>query len=72
MRLFQRPVGLLEHLGAFALLLSDIGVGRVVIGSAAVTNPKLVEELLKTYTPSQIVVGIDAENGIPKIKNLKN
>ena len=46
----------------------DIGVGRVVIGSAAVTNPKLVEELLKTYTPSQIVVGIDAENGIPKIK----
>ncbi|MGB7512261.1 MAG: 1-(5-phosphoribosyl)-5-[(5-phosphoribosylamino)methylideneamino]imidazole-4-carboxamide isomerase [Pelodictyon phaeoclathratiforme] len=46
----------------------DIGVGRVVIGSAAVTNPKLVEELLHTYTSSQIVVGIDAENGIPKIK----
>jgi phosphoribosylformimino-5-aminoimidazole carboxamide ribotide isomerase len=46
----------------------DIGVSRVVIGSAAVTNPKLVEELLKTYTSSQIVVGIDAENGIPKIK----
>jgi phosphoribosylformimino-5-aminoimidazole carboxamide ribotide isomerase len=46
----------------------DIGVGRVVIGSAAVTNPRLVEELLKSYTASQIVVGIDAENGIPKIK----
>ena len=46
----------------------DIGVGRVVIGSAAVTNPKLIEELLKTYRPSQIVVGIDAENGVPKIK----
>ena len=46
----------------------DIGVSRVVIGSAAVTNPKLVEELLKTYSASQIVVGIDAENGIPKIK----
>ena len=46
----------------------DIGVSRVVIGSAAVTNPKLVDELLKTYTASQIVVGIDAENGIPKIK----
>ena len=46
----------------------DIGVGRVVIGSAAVTNPKLVEELLKIYRPSQIVVGIDAEDGVPKIK----
>lgn len=46
----------------------DIGVARVVIGSAAVTNPKLVSELLKTYSPSQVVVGIDAENGVPKIK----
>jgi phosphoribosylformimino-5-aminoimidazole carboxamide ribotide isomerase len=46
----------------------DIGVSRVVIGSAAVTNPKLLEELLKIYRPSKIVVGIDAENGIPKIK----
>ena len=46
----------------------DVGVGRVVIGSAAVTNPSLVEELLKIYSPSQIVVGIDAENGVPKIK----
>ncbi|TLU82025.1 MAG: 1-(5-phosphoribosyl)-5-[(5-phosphoribosylamino)methylideneamino]imidazole-4-carboxamide isomerase [Chlorobium sp.] len=45
----------------------DIGVGRVVIGSAAVTNPKLIEEVLKTYRSSQIVVGIDAENGVPKI-----
>ncbi|ACD91031.1 phosphoribosylformimino-5-aminoimidazole carboxamide ribotide isomerase [Chlorobium limicola DSM 245] len=46
----------------------DIGVSRVVIGSAAVTNPELIGELLKTYRPSRIVVGIDAENGIPKIK----
>lgn len=46
----------------------EIGVSRVVIGSAAVTNPGLVAELLKKYRPSQIVVGIDAENGVPKIK----
>ncbi len=46
----------------------DIGVSRVVIGSAAVTNPELVETLLKRYSASQIVVGIDADNGIPKIK----
>ena len=46
----------------------DIGVARVIIGSAAVTNPKLVEELMHIYRPSQILVGIDAENGGPKIK----
>ncbi len=46
----------------------EIGVSRVVIGSAAVTNPGLIAELLKTWSPSQIVVGIDAENGVPKIK----
>lgn len=46
----------------------DIGVSRVVIGSAAVTDPSLVCELLKSYRASEIVVGIDAENGIPKIK----
>jgi len=38
----------------------DIGVSRVVIGSAAVTNPQLIEELMKLYRPSKIVVGIDA------------
>lgn len=46
----------------------DIGVSRVVIGSAAVTNPGLIADLLKKYRPSQIVVGIDAEHGVPKIK----
>lgn len=45
----------------------DIGVARVVIGSAAVTNPHLVEELMKLYPSSRIVVGIDAEGGIPRI-----
>ncbi|NTW46998.1 MAG: 1-(5-phosphoribosyl)-5-[(5-phosphoribosylamino)methylideneamino]imidazole-4-carboxamide isomerase [Chlorobaculum sp.] len=46
----------------------EIGVSRVVIGSAAVTNPGLIVDLLKRYRPSQIVVGIDAENGVPRIK----
>ncbi|MDP8305163.1 MAG: 1-(5-phosphoribosyl)-5-[(5-phosphoribosylamino)methylideneamino]imidazole-4-carboxamide isomerase [Candidatus Chlorobium antarcticum] len=46
----------------------DMGVGRVVIGSAAVTDPALVGELMKHWPASKIVVGIDAENGVPKIK----
>lgn len=46
----------------------DMGVGRVVIGSAAVTNPELIREVLKSWRPSKIVVGIDAVGGVPKIK----
>ena len=38
----------------------DMGVGRVVIGSAAVTDPALVGELMKHWPASKIVVGIDA------------
>jgi len=45
----------------------DIGVYRVVIGSAAVTNPKLVEDLLAHYGPKKVVVGIDAKDGVPKV-----
>jgi phosphoribosylformimino-5-aminoimidazole carboxamide ribotide isomerase len=45
----------------------DIGVYRVVIGSAAVTNPKLVEDLLAHYGPKKIVIGIDAKDGVPKV-----
>lgn len=44
----------------------DVGAYRIVIGSAAVSNPKLVEELLAHYGPKKVVVGIDAENGVPK------
>ncbi|TCD48813.1 1-(5-phosphoribosyl)-5-[(5-phosphoribosylamino)methylideneamino]imidazole-4-carboxamide isomerase [Chlorobium sp. N1] len=46
----------------------DMGVGRVVIGSAAVTNPELIREVLKSWRASKIVVGIDAVGGVPKIK----
>ncbi len=45
----------------------DIGVYRVVIGSAAVTNPKFVEDLLSLYGPRKVVVGIDAMNGVPRV-----
>ena len=40
----------------------DIGVKRVVIGTEAIRNPKLVKDACKAF-PGQIVVGIDARNG---------
>lgn len=45
----------------------NIGVCRIIIGSAAVSNPKLVEELIKEFGAKRVVVGIDAKDGVPRI-----
>lgn len=45
----------------------DLGVQRVVIGSEAVYNPKLVEQACLAW-PGRIVVGIDARNGMVAIE----
>ena len=39
-----------------------LGVKRVIIGTEAIRNPKLVDAACKDF-PGQIVVGIDARNG---------
>jgi phosphoribosylformimino-5-aminoimidazole carboxamide ribotide isomerase len=41
----------------------DLGVSRVVIGTAAVENPALVEAALRTFGPERIALGIDARKG---------
>lgn len=43
-------------------LFLGLGVKRVIIGTEAINNPKLVEEACKIF-PGQIVVGIDAKKG---------
>lgn len=42
--------------------LLALGVNRVILGSAAVNNPQLVEEACRKYS-GHIAVGIDAKNG---------
>ena len=42
--------------------LLELGVIRLILGSAAVKNPELVAEACKKY-PGHIAVGIDAKNG---------
>ena len=44
----------------------DAGVSRVILGSAAVENPKLLEALAKKY-PGQIAAGVDAKDGFVAI-----
>lgn len=41
----------------------DMGVQRVILGTVAVENPDLVAQLCQAY-PGQIVVGIDARDGM--------
>lgn len=41
----------------------EMGVQRVILGTVAVENPDLVAQLCQTY-PGQIVVGIDAREGM--------
>ncbi len=41
----------------------NLGVGRVILGSAAVSNPQLVTDACTAF-PGQICVGIDAKDGM--------
>jgi len=41
----------------------EAGIYRVVLGTAAVHDPDMVEEAIAKYTCSRVVVGIDAHNG---------
>lgn len=47
-----------------AAALLESGVQRIIIGTAAVTDPELVRELLAEWGASRIVIGIDARDGM--------
>jgi phosphoribosylformimino-5-aminoimidazole carboxamide ribotide isomerase len=54
--------GGLRDLDAIAAAL-DAGIRRVILGSAAVKNPALVDQACRAF-PGRIVVGIDARDGM--------
>jgi phosphoribosylformimino-5-aminoimidazole carboxamide ribotide isomerase len=45
----------------------ELGLARVIIGTAAQRNPSLVEEACRKF-PGRIVVGIDARNGMVAVQ----
>jgi phosphoribosylformimino-5-aminoimidazole carboxamide ribotide isomerase len=45
----------------------DKGVRRVIIGTEAIRNPELIKDACRAF-PDQIVVGIDARNGLVAIE----
>ncbi|MGQ9490163.1 MAG: 1-(5-phosphoribosyl)-5-[(5-phosphoribosylamino)methylideneamino]imidazole-4-carboxamide isomerase [Anaerolineae bacterium] len=56
---FGGGVRTLEDMAA----LFDLGVTRVVLGTAAVEHPALVAQALARFGPGAVAVGIDARNG---------
>jgi len=45
----------------------DMGIDRVIIGTAAQRNPELVQEACTRF-PGRVVVGIDAKNGMVAVQ----
>jgi phosphoribosylformimino-5-aminoimidazole carboxamide ribotide isomerase len=48
-----------------------LGVSRVVLGTIAIEEPKIVEDALKKFGPEKIAVGIDARDGIVRLRGWK-
>jgi phosphoribosylformimino-5-aminoimidazole carboxamide ribotide isomerase len=46
----------------------DLGVSRVVLGTAALENPALVDWALARYGPERVAAGIDARNGQVRVR----
>lgn len=45
-----------------------LGVTRVIIGTKAVQNPEFIRDLILSFGPEQIVVGVDAKDGFVAIE----
>jgi len=54
-------------MGAITRLLS-LGLDRVILGTAAITEPELVRKAIERFGPQKIVVGIDASKGQVAVK----
>ena len=53
---------------ATAESLLSAGADRVVIGTAAVENPSLVEDLCQKHGSQRVVIAVDAKDGLVAIK----
>lgn len=45
------------------LYLEEVGIDRVILGTAALKNPVFLKTVLHTYGPERIVVGVDVKDG---------
>ncbi len=54
--------GGIRDLGTVQMYL-DLGIDRVILGTAAIANPTLVEETCRGFGSDRVVLGVDAKNG---------
>lgn len=52
---------------ALAQRYFDLGIDRLILGSAALTQPALVKRLLTEFGGERVVIGIDGSNGMVAI-----
>lgn len=45
------------------LYLDQVGIDRVILGTAAIENPEFLKNALQKYGPQRIVVGVDIKDG---------
>ena len=50
----------------------DLGVSRVVLGTVAVEQPDLIEDTLTRFGEERIAVGIDARDGLVRVRGWKD
>ena len=51
-----------------AMNLLDIGVEKIILGTMAVENPDIINELSKEYGSKRIIVALDSKNGKVVVK----
>jgi phosphoribosylformimino-5-aminoimidazole carboxamide ribotide isomerase len=63
--------GGMRSLDAMEAILS-LGVSRVILGTIAVENPELVAAALTRFGTEQVAVGIDARDGLVRVRGWKD
>lgn len=55
--------GGIRDLKTIQLYLEEVGIDRVILGTAALEDPEFLKTALKRYGSEKIVVGVDVKNG---------
>ena len=55
--------GGIRNMETVALYLDEVGIDRVILGTAAINDPEFLKSAINTYGPEKIVVGVDVKDG---------
>lgn len=55
--------GGIRDMATVDLYLNQVGIDRVILGTAAIENPEFLRTALQKYGPQRIVVGVDVKDG---------